>query len=577
VGLFLTSPRTEHAEILETIVDSRRIGCIFRALTRAGAVGHVIASGEAVALVAPERATPGTTRARHTLHWAYGGPSPSASVTVEMGGPLSLYRFSLEGAEVASGLLTTPIPTVVLRVQSRRELRVRAPAGVLLRCGAESPGGHEVHDVSWSGIAFAVEATDPFARPGAIGDAVVEWQGRLRVSGRIHVRHVSERADGKGLIAGARFSFASSEDAEHWTEEVDALALPVARSGGTWTHDLWELFETSGYFALSHKSPADFARLREAFAASSKKLGRAPHLGTQIVWPSARGVEASASVVALNRDAMFLYHLARRSGAPPAGLTGRALVYAVHARALWWIRAHEQARWLVVWVQDVARFSKRAHLDFIERNADGASASVVKTRILEVPTHPLTSEARRIPRVRGGADEDEGGTPWTTRDGQASDMPILAQGARRAFPPSFVAAHGLDTPSDRAFENWGAAGLRRGREIVIAEREGEIAAAAMLEWTEDGIHLFGLLDVVRIIPLGPAAAEAVPELLAHARHRYAQWGKSVFVFACDPDLPQEQWPEGSHDLGLSHCTVMSTELIPELAEHAWEVITGAAR
>ncbi len=573
-----TSPRAEHSDVAESIAEPRRIAGIFRALTRFGTVGRIASSGEPLSLVARDPAREDAALAaspKQSLRWAYAGAAWAREVAVEIGGPLSLYRFSLECTVHAPALIVTPLPLVVLRVRSRREPRVQAPPRVFLRLAAGDGGdGWTVRDVSRSGLSFAIDPGDAFAWAGAIADAVIEWQGRLRVCARVHVRHVSEHAKGEGRVAGAKLTFASPEDELHWSAEVDALLDPTTRSGGTWTRDLWELFESSGYFTLSRKSPADFARLRDAFAASSRKLARTPELGTQIVWPSARGVEASASVIALNRSAVFLYHLARRSGAPPAGLTGRELVYAVHARALAWIHARPAVRWLVVWVQDVAQFSKRAHLDFIERNADGEIASVVKMRALEVPVHPPTSEACRIP----GSSPDSAIAPeWNVRDAAGSDAAAIASAARAHFPPSFVAAHALDAPLELRVAAGDETSLRRGREVIVAERAGRLEAAAVLEWSEDGVHLFGLLDVLRVIAVGEAAAEAVPILVAHARRRFAHLGKSVFVFTCDPEWPQAQWPEGSKDLGLTHCTVMSTDLVPALSEHAWEVIMGAPR
>jgi hypothetical protein len=491
-----------------------------------------------------------------------------------MGGPLSLYGFALECQAWVQGILTTPLPTTVVRARSRRDHRAVAPAGVVLRLVGGDDAARSVHDVSRRGLSFAAEESDLFARAGAIGEVAIEWQGRLRICGSAQIRHVSACADGSGRVAGAKLTFASRDDERHWANEVDALLDPVTCVGGTWTRDLWELFESSGYFALSHKSPPDFGRLREAFVTSSQRLERAPELGAQIVWPSARGVEASSSVIALNNHAVFLYHLARRSGPVPPGLLARELVYAVHARALRWIKDRRDLRWLVVWVQDVARFSKRAHLDFIERHADGESASIVTMRALEVAVHPATSEARAIPKAAAVAEGGPAG--WIARDALRADFSAITLAARAQFPSSFIAAHGLDT-FELSFRDWKHARLGRGREILVAEREGRIEAAAVLEWAEEGIHLFGLLDVLRIIPLTPGGAAAMAVLLAEAKRRFARRGKSTFVLACDPELPAAEWPSGSTDLGRTHVTVMSTELTAELAEHAWEVITGAPR
>jgi hypothetical protein len=488
-----------------------------------------------------------------------------------MAGPLSMYRFALKFGEAGGGRLTTPTPAVVERVRHRDEARLKAPKSVVLRYGTEEPFVRELFDLSRQGLAFVLDETDGFRRGSEIRNVSVDWQGRLRIRCRLRIRHVFTPPGETRLVAGARLAFDSSEDAQHWQTEVDALIDATIRTGGTWTRDTWELFEKSGYFSLSNKRPADFARLRDAFTDSSRKLARAPELGLQIVWPSGRGVEAAASVIALNHDAVFIYHMARRFGSPPVGATSRQVVHSVHHQAIRWIRAREFARWLVVWVQDAARFSKRVHLDFVLSHADGIGASVVKIRALEVPAAPIESGPCRVPGVRPSYPAPGG---WVVREAAAEELARIAAAASMRFPPSFVLSHALDMPLEKRWDNWDSARLERGRAIVVAERDDRVEAAAICEWCAEGIHLFGLLDVVRVIPIGPAAQEAAPALIDYAKNLFCHLGKAIFVYACDPDVPEAQWPADAHDLGLTHCSVISTELLPELAEHAWEVIMG---
>jgi hypothetical protein len=96
----------------------------------------------------------------------------------------------------------------------------------------------------------------------------------------------------------------------------------------------------------------------------------------------------------------------------------------------------------------------------------------------------------------------------------------------------------------------------------------------VLECSENGVHLFGLLDVVRTLQFG-SAQEAEGHLLAHVRVLFQQLGKHHFIFAAEPDLPADLWPAGALDLGLTHCTVMNTRLLPQIADHVWELTTGS--
>jgi hypothetical protein len=108
----------------------------------------------------------------------------------------------------------------------------------------------------------------------------------------------------------------------------------------------------------------------------------------------------------------------------------------------------------------------------------------------------------------------------------------------------------------------------------VAEREGRLVAAALIEYGEDGVHLYNLFDVVWFIPLARGADSALAPLLQHARTIYRELRKATFYLAQDPNAPRASWPEGARDRSLIHCTVISRALLPDFAEHAWESTIG---
>jgi hypothetical protein len=566
----VTRGRTRGIPDVEEIREVVRIERILRGLARVRTRGRIIDdAGETVGSIV---AIPRGSRHGSSFRWDYDGPPWPRGSICEIAGPLSLYRFTLDAGTFVDGQIDAPAPQSIARVRTRREVRHQAPPDTVVRF--RGPGGRPVvwsaEDVSRGGLAFAPSASFGDIRAGdVIANAVVEWRGRLRVRMDLHVRHVSEH-DGSGRrVAGAQIEFASSDDARHWGTEVDGLTESTTRADGSWTHDLWELYERSGYFGLSNKTPAEFEFLREVFEQSSRKLARAPDLGTQIVWPSTRGIESSVSLVALNHHAIFLYHVARRHGNPPVGSTGRTILHDVYSRAIGWIAASPVAKWLVVWVQDAGDFSKKLHLDFVRQQSDHAHAGIERFRALEVSAQ-LASETRVSttlrPSLRPGA--------WTTRAARFEDSVEIGAAIAARLPSCVVEALGLTQPFERRWSAWDDSSLLRGRDIVVAERDGLIGAVAVIECAEDGIHLYGLLDVMRVIPVRdfPGATEA---LLAHAREMFQQIGKRTFIFACDPDVPHEQWPADAIDLGLTHCTVISTTLLPRFADHAWELTMGS--
>jgi hypothetical protein len=559
------------SEFSERIVDIERIERIIRALVRSRASGRIV---EGVAVLGAISPFSKPSVARKTTQWVASCPPWLGSRTVEIAGPLSFYRFEIEAVGEQDGRVEARTPKAIEVVRSRRQVRIKPSARVTVarvtRSGTTEP--RALADASRDGLSFVGTPDDVISR-GEQLNVVIDWGERLRIQARLCVTHVS-RPSATECLFGAMIEFAASEDAYHWYAEIDALVSPRVRTGGMWSRDIWDLFESSGYFTLSNKASEDFEQFRESFRAASRKLARAPELGTQVVWPSGRGVEASASVLALNHHAAFIYHLARRAGPTPPGVTGPEIMHALSAGTTHWLMAQEAMRWLVVWVQDTTKYSKRTHLDFVIRHANGVQASSVRFRALEIPVRkPANSEVRS--RLEACSDDDE----WTVRPARRSELARVAEAASAAYPPSFVQAHALALPEVDCMENWRASGLERGREIVVAERQGCIEAAATIEWAEDGVHVFGLFDVLRVIPMGASARateEATAVLLDYARDRFARLDKPFFIFASDPALPVGEWAADAKDLGLTHCTVLSVALLPGLLDHLWEVITGAA-
>jgi hypothetical protein len=115
---------------------------------------------------------------------------------------------------------------------------------------------------------------------------------------------------------------------------------------------------------------------------------------------------------------------------------------------------------------------------------------------------------------------------------------------------------------------WGRAGLARERAVLIARRDQQPLAAAVVEAAEDGLHLFHLLDAVRLYPLAPGGEASFCSLLKEARSWYLRKGKEVFVCLLEGDtlLPTDLL-EGLRDLGLADMSILSAELLPELLEH----------
>jgi hypothetical protein len=101
----------------------------------------------------------------------------------------------------------------------------------------------------------------------------------------------------------------------------------------------------------------------------------------------------------------------------------------------------------------------------------------------------------------------------------------------------------------------------------VASSYGVPCAWAVLEAAEEGLHLFGLFDCVRLYSLAPTGHHFFAPLLDYARHWYAQREKSSFTYLAEEDQALVWNPSGMTDLGAADLLSISTELMPDFLEY----------
>ena len=537
----------------KTIEQPHRIERVLRALASEGAVGRLVHEPLAHATLLPID-EPGV------LRFSYEGP-PLASADVELASTHALYRVTL-GPSDGSGTLRSEFPATLLRRSARRERRVQAPGGVFF-CFHDQEGflqRRPVSDVSTRGLGFRPLPRDLDAAPGTLDDAWIDWMGLQRIALAFDVRAAHELPGTGELVLGGRVTAATPIDGARWEALVEAQMYARTVKSGDHAEDLWSLYAESGYFRLSGKQPEDFGAQQEAFRTAQPRLAAAPELGIQILWPSSRGVEAAVTGAVPYEGAAFLYQLARRPGQPPEG-TAKQLLREGYMRALEWVQLRDDVRWLIIWVQDAGgRISKELHLDFGLRHADDVTACVRQLHVLEMSTSRPPPDSLDV----------------VVREAGPSDAVDIARRAADLLPQAYLDAHMLDAVrlASSEFPRWDEAGLARDRRVFVAERDGRIVAAATVTMAEEGVHVYRLFNLVEVIPFGDYDAEAVEHLLVEAATWLRSLGVPAFVYACDAAIPAERWPADSRDLGLTHCTVISKVLLPELIEDVWLVTAG---
>lgn len=454
----------------------------------------------------------------------------------------------------------------LMRVHHRREARSRAPQGVRLRgphpLFHNTVGGAEsdtldlaIVQLSPSRIWCRCDLGRDLLYPGLeLPWAEVGWKGG-RVGLELRVSHVEDdERDGTLAVLDV---LPGSRDLALWHQQATRVCHPHTFIDGKTPDLLYDLYGKSGYFHISGRSPEDFERHRDEFTRFSRRLGGAPRLGSQVTWRSLDGLDGSVTFLNAWDRSTLIYQLAREHLRPLA-LSGHRALYDLYVRAT--EHALRQGmEWYVVFVQHGgARFSRLVNRDFPALYDDGRRSTVQPFRCWEIPTGHLPATLEVRTPTQG---EVEG---WLVQLGTRQCSAYLD--ALDLVPGRID----FRTPAKR----FAAAGMSRGRTLRVATDAGRMAAMATFEHIDDGAHLFGLLDCVRIdrITADPVLHwQAQFALLTDAQEYYRRLGKDRFVFMEElprqGPKPEERPPvPGAINLGDADIACFRTDLSIELVE-----------
>lgn len=331
------------------------------------------------------------------------------------------------------------------------------------------------------------------------------------------------------------------------------LTHPNTFVGESDPDELWELYDMSGYFNLSESSSQEFEDRRRAFRYASEALSERPSTGAQITWESRDGIEASVSMIRPWSSAWLIYHLGRRRERA-LRLSGNRVLYELYLRAYEHAGRDRHLRWHVSYVQaEGARFSRILHREFVGRNIERGLAAIVPFRAWEVDCLGASVAPANV----------------TVADTQDRKWMLKALAAQRPAP--YLEAFDL-VPGcleiEAAKSEFHAAGLARERAVIVVRREGVARGAAVLDLAEEGLHLYGLLDVARVVALDDDFADHdLAALLAGASAWYRRQGKKRFVYFDELGRGASGVP--ARDLGAADQTMLSAELVPDLLEEVF--------
>jgi len=217
------------------------------------------------------------------------------------------------------------------------------------------------------------------------------------------------------------------------------------------------------------------------------------------------------------------------------------------------------ARWQMAYVQHSAHWSMRVHVDVPRRYHALGDSLVHDFRALQVRTVGAHAGAGKRPAAF---------SVTTARDLEIEQaMRVL----RMRRPDIYCDALEYSADPDRfrllnLKRAWAKCGMERERDLLVAKRDDEIVAVGVVETAQPGLHLFGLIDTLRMYVLAPDGARAFDGLLDGARAWFRQHNRRSF---CYLEEEGELACDGADIKLMSRAmmTLLSTERLPEMLEH----------
>lgn len=536
----------------ETLTDSWEIRAVLRLLVERHATATISSDGRTVRLHA-ESYDDDTAE----LTFRVLGAAPRPPFVVVTAGYNAVYRLLVRRTRADGQSLTIGLPEAIERVRSRRSQRVPIAEG--LRVSFDHPLFPErrvvrpVLDLTHNGLSFAADSSCTALDAGIdIPFMLVERPNGdvigLRAS--IKNRRASERDD--ALAYGCTIEAHGTRDAERWRATCDELLFPHTRRGAA---EVWSVYRESGYFGLSDTHDG-FEHLRASYVEASRALSSAPDLGCQTSWPASGPAVATVTNLRLYPSCWFSYHLAVRPEKTVAVRATEALrelyrQYIEHCLTL------PGARWQMAYVQHSAHWSMRMHVDLPRRYHARGDSLVHDFRALQVRSvGSIAPAAKDAPRVELASD---------------ADIEQAMQALRVRRPAIYCDALEYSDDPDRfrlldLKRAWASRRLERERDLLVAKRGDTVLAIGVVEAAQAGLHLFGLLDTLRMYALSPDGQSAFESVLDGARAWFRQLNRRSF---CYLEEEGELAADGADVKLMSRAmmTLLSVERLPEMLEH----------
>lgn len=485
---------------------------------------------------------------------------------VDVSGYSGIYVFSAELMHERDGLATLKVPEQVTHYRHRSLTRAVVKDAwhvvfnhpVLSATSIDRP----VRDVSAKGLGLDSWLEEDFLDPGMyLPDVLVRGPEGETIALAAFVRRVRFGAARTLSQVGLEVFPRTPADKSRWDALVERTVHRSTRTFPDHPSELWDLYAKAGYLNLSGTTPEAFERVRDAFESTSTRLARTPELGCQIVWPSEDGILATTSMLRAYRATWLGLHMAKVPGKRFGDVVGKQILRDLHWHVFEHALTQQPSRWMVAYVQVGTRFTEMMLPDYQDRIAGGEQCVV-----------PFVAFGVSL------AELDLGPSTLRVREGAHGDLRALQPVLNRLYPQPFLLAHDLDYDNfhlDEIQRLHKRAGFSRARSTrVIEDQSGRSLAMVIVEHGEPGLHLYGLFDLVRIVPMQGASLTLEQEqagLLAAAEY-FRALGRDTFTYFREhAEYPLEV--PGTRDMGPARCSVLSSEHIPELFDYLFERLT----
>lgn len=492
-----------------------------------------------------------------------------ADCTITMQGYNALFHFKVNQCFQHGSKLTAVAPSTLRKLRQRWQRRERVlDLKIRITSYMGVRADYAIRDISYGGLSFFDKNREVGGE--LLGENItveILLPNKVIFPIRVQVlRHSGSTLDNSVLSDVCHLKvihprrMANRE--RQWTELVNERLHPGTKTGSSYCDQVWQLYTDCGYFGLSGKSKTDFDELKNSYASAVLLLDNAPELGCQVVWPTGGGREVNAAISMLKvyRNTWLGFQMARTRAKVDNDISGRRILREIHLRAYEHAQLDPDLKWVLGFTQVKKVWSRLVHYELPLRYVEEGEASIVRFRALQygVGDVPVTRK------------------PETQLDRPtAMELFELAKTIGETRSPVYCDA--LDLVPERMAmarirQLYSRQSLARDRAVFVVRHLGLPMAAAVVEMGADGLHLFGLLDLVRLYPLSEKGENFYTDLLGYCANWFAARGKENFCLYLEAgqDLPLAT-REAATDMGEADMIILSAKRLPELLEHLHEV------